>query len=279
LENGKSHPPTLNKSSSPKFLRWAGSKSRLVPKLRKMIPEHDRYIEPFCGSCALFFELKPRSAILSDVNPLLITTLQAVKSNPDEIYRRIIDFDWSSEGYYKLRSTALLSNSQIDTAAEFIFLNANCFNGIFRLNRAGKFNVPYGAERAGKCPSLARLQAASQILQNATIYEGEFEQVVLGMSRPGDFVYMDPPFAMRNKRIFYQYRYDDFGLSDIERLKNLMSLMHDRGVKFIVSYASSDEADYLKNGWNHEEVERLGNIAGFSDKRKTAFEVIITNVE
>ncbi|WP_376745806.1 DNA adenine methylase [Sinorhizobium psoraleae] len=93
----------------------------------------------------------------------------------------------------------------------------------------------------------------------------------------GDLVYLDPPFAIRNRRIFYQYRYDDFGLADLARLRRMMRRLDDNGVAFIVSYAASEEADELSTGWRRIEVSRPGNIAGFKANRRLAREVIITN--
>lgn len=187
--------------------------------------------------------------------------------------------EWSEEGYYDIRDDALLESDEFQLAANFIYLNANCFNGIFRLNKAGVFNVPYGGNRAGKCPSEEKLASAARLLKRARLAKGDFEAVVKTHCRVGDLVYLDPPFALRNRRIFFQYRYDDFGSNDIGRLRDLMTWIDKQGSYFVVSYAASPEAKLLSEGWRTQSAWRLGNIAGFRDKRtKMAKEVLITNV-
>ncbi|MCZ4093641.1 DNA adenine methylase [Sinorhizobium psoraleae] len=166
--------PKINNDISPKFLRWAGSKTRVIPTFMEVVPTFNTYHEPFCGSCALFFSLAPQSATLSDANPALIRTLKAVRDHPDAVYERLLCFEWSEAGYYRIRDQGIEDDDEVNLAAKFIFLNANCFNGIFRLNKAGKFNVPYGGHRAGRCPSLERLTEASRLLKNGGDIAGRF---------------------------------------------------------------------------------------------------------
>ncbi|MEY9180902.1 DNA adenine methylase [Bradyrhizobium sp. USDA 326] len=270
---------SYNRSENPKFLRWAGSKSKMLSSITSILPPFSRYIEPFCGSCALYFHLQPKSAVLSDINPLLIRTIKAVRREPHEVFQTLQRLKWSEDGYYKARDQALSERDNCQLAANFIYLNANCFNGIFRLNRAGKFNVPYGGDRAGKCPSEEKLASAARLLRRAKIVRGDFESVVKNHCQSGDLVYLDPPFALRNRRIFFQYRYDDFGTEDIARLRGLMAWIDKQGSAFVVSYAASPEAKMLSKGWRTQTAWRLGNIAGFRDRReKLAKEVLITNV-
>lgn len=269
--------PKINADVSPKFLRWAGSKTRIIPDFLEVIPPFNTYHEPFCGSCALFFALSPQEATLSDANPALVRTLKAVRDEPEAVYQLLLGLDWSENGYYRTREEGIEDADDVRLATKFIFLNANCFNGIFRLNKAGKFNVPYGGHRAGRCPSLERLLEASRRLKKAEIVSGDFEEIVDARAASGDLVYLDPPFAIRNRRIFFQYRYDDFGLGDLVRLEGMMRRLDQRGVAFIVSYAASEEADQLSKGWRRFEVSRQGNIAGFKNNRRIAREVIITN--
>lgn len=267
----------INSRLHPKFLRWAGSKQALLPTLVQHVHPFKRYIEPFCGSCALFFALQPATAVLSDSNPLLIQTLKAVRSAPEKIFKRLVRMDWSQKYYYDLRPRAFSTKDNIELAANFIFLNANCFNGIFRLNRKGNFNVPYAANGAGKCPSLESLELASKFLAKARLTSEDFETVVRQNVRSGDFIFMDPPFALRNRRIFFQYRYDDFGLRDIDRLAKLLRYIDRKGAQFLLSYASSEEAKTISKGWKTSSVLRTGNIGGFVDRRRHSKETIITN--
>ena len=251
----------------------------MLPSLTPLIPDFKKYIEPFCGSCALFFSLRPPSAVLGDINPLLIRTLTAVRDDPDAVFNTLKNLNWSKRAYYRLRPSALNEEDDLKLAANFIYLNANCFNGIFRLNKAGQFNVPYGGERAGRCPSSEKLQTASTAFHDVKFSCEDFDRTVRQHCRSGDFVYLDPPFALRNRRIFYQYRYDDFGTEDVNRLRSLMSWIDQQGSAFIVSYAASPEAETLAKGWRKHSAWRLGNIAGFKAARSTSSEeILITNV-
>jgi DNA adenine methylase len=268
----------LNKNEGPKFLRWAGSKSKMLPKISYLIPRFNQYIEPFCGSCALFYSLHPKGAILGDTNSFLIRTIMAVRDKPEEVFEELEALTWSRTGFYAIRGHALAEPNDVRLAANFIYLNANCFNGIFRLNKIGRFNVPYGGDRAGKCPSLKKLLGSSKLLRGAKIVCSDFDSTVRNNLHPGDFVYLDPPFAVRSRRIFYQYRYDDFGTEDIDRLRGLMEWVDKKGGTFIVSYGESPEAETLRVGWKSTSVWRLGNIAGFRDNRRSAREIVITNI-
>jgi DNA adenine methylase len=243
-----------------------------------LIPAFNRYIEPFCGSCALFFRLRPSDAVLGDINPHLVRTLIAVRNQPAAVFEALTRMQWSEEEFYSLRPYALAERRYSTLAANFIYLNASCFNGIYRLNRLGQFNVPYGGERAAKCPSLIKLDRASEALRSATIVCDDFDSMVRKNLTRGDFAYLDAPFAIRNRRIFYQYRYDDFGTEDIKRLRKLMDWMDARDGSFIVSYAASPEGETLARGWRTKSARRLGNIAGFKANRKYAEEILITNV-
>jgi len=202
-----------------------------------------------------------------------------VRDDPASVFKALNQLNWSKRAYYKLRPSALNEKDNSKLAANFIYLNANCFNGIFRLNKAGEFNVPYGGERAGKCPSSEKLHTASTTLRHVKFVCGDFDKTVRRHCRAGDFVYLDPPFALRNRRIFYQYRYDDFGTEDINRLRSLMDWIDRQGSAFIVSYAASPESETLSKGWHQYSAWRLGNIAGFRTARRTSSEeTLITNV-
>lgn len=269
--------PRTNRSTAPKFLRWAGSKTRLLPKILGEVPSYNRYVEPFCGSAAVFFGLRPQRAILSDANSWLVTTFVAVRDQPEAVFEQLQRMEWSKENYYAVRDAGLAAYDTVDLAARFIFLNANCFNGLFRTNRSGHFNVPYGGERAGAAPSFEKLSGASQLLRGATIECCDFESCVRSHVISGDLVYLDPPFAIGNYRAFHQYRYDDFGVADIERLAALLCWIDQQDARFILSYAASPEADVLARGWRAQRVARLANIAGFRDRRRSYEEVLITN--
>ena len=266
-----------NKVSKP-FLRWAGSKRRLLPKLLEYwATGHKRYIEPFMGSACMFFAASPQTAILGDINPHLVATFIAVRDHPRAVHNAIERIPQGKRSYYRMRSTdtAILSNSA--SAARFIFLNRFCFNGLYRTNRDGYFNVPFSNSRTGPLPNLADLLRASRTLKTADIRRGDFADMLTDV-RSGDFVYLDPPFAVSNRRLFRQYDPQSFGLSDLDRLSKVLQDIDHRGAAFLVSYAVCKEALSRFSKWNVRRLQTQRNIAGFASDRRRAVELVISNI-
>lgn len=262
----------------PPFLRWAGSKRRLLPLLRTFWkPEHQRYVEPFAGSACLFFALRPPKAILGDLNIGLISTYIEVKYRLDGVLEQLARLEPSNkEEYLRLRALEPSSLEPALRAARFIYLNRFCFNGIYRTNLKGHFNVPYSGDRCGAMPKDVTFRQCSQQLKNARFVKGDFEKV-LCQAVKGDFVYMDPPYAVRARRVFCEYDPSTFTHEDIKRLRSWMDSFQKKGIRFVVSYAESEEADVLKSGFSYEMVTVRRNIAGFAGHRTTTNEIVITN--
>lgn len=259
------------------FLRWAGSKRRLVPILRTYWrPDYKRYLEPFAGSACLFFSLNPARAILGDVNAELISTYLEVKYRLDALLDRLSTQRRSRHEYERQRSLNPNELSPPARALRFIYLNRYCFNGLYRTNLKGEFNVPYGGRGSGDLPSAEALRKCSKGLMNAHLVAGDFERV-LRHAQKGDFVYMDPPFAVRARRVFNEYHPDSFGGDDIERLRIWMEKLDKRGISFLVSYAESAEADLLAKGFARRHVSVRRNIAGFAAHRSHSHEILISN--
>jgi DNA adenine methylase len=166
---------------------------------------------------------------------------------------------------------------RIDAAARFIFLNRFCFNGLFRTDSAGRFNVPYGGSKVGHLPSVAELRRAARALKSARLVRGDFERV-LEHAKAGDFVYLDPPFAVENRRVFRQYGPQTFGLNDLARLAEALVELDHRGAAFVVSYAYCSEALDAFAQWNKRKLFVNRNIAGFRRFRRRAAELIVTNI-
>lgn len=168
------------------FLRWAGSKRQLIPRLRNFWSEDfRRYIEPFAGSASLFFDIEPRRAILGDANGELISTLRAVKKNVHEVVASLRRLPSGERAYYRVRSLELGNLSRPETAGRFIYLNHYCFNGIFRTNKQGRFNVPYGPPKSGARVKMAPLLRAARLLRRAKLLNGDFAET-LSYARSGD---------------------------------------------------------------------------------------------
>lgn len=259
------------------FLRWAGSKNKLMPELRKYLPDKPlRYIEPFMGSASLFFDIGPSSAVLSDINKDLVDTFCAVRDFPDSVYNYLNEMPKGKEAYYLIRERDYSKKPVCVRAARFIYLNRFCFNGLYRTNNKGKFNVPYADSKTGKLPTLEYLQSASVRLRSAKILCMDFEEALMNIGE-NDFIYMDPPYAVKNSKIFHQYGPDSFGINDLTRLAAMLDRINDVGALFVISYAFCPEALSFFDKWNIRQVKTIRSIAGFSCYRKNAFEVLVTN--
>jgi len=259
------------------FLRWAGSKRQHASLLASYWNQsYRRYVEPFLGSGVLYFHLCPPRALLGDVNRDLIATFRQVKANPIAVSRILHSFQRGSQAYYRLRSHNgdVLRPSQ--KAARFIYLNRFCFNGIYRTNSRGVFNVPYGGERSGPLPSAAHLKASSRSLAVARLAVADFE-TLLDEVRQGDFVYMDPPYSVRARRTFAEYYPSGFTPEDVKRLRAVLMRLDRKGIPFLLTYADSHEARSLSRGFATRIVTTRRNVAGFIGDRRRAREVIVSN--
>ncbi|MGA2205174.1 MAG: Dam family site-specific DNA-(adenine-N6)-methyltransferase [Terracidiphilus sp.] len=263
----------------PPFLRWAGSKRRLLPKLKEFwTGRHERYVEPFAGSACLFFALRPRKAILGDLNAELISTYIEVKYRLDEVLKELTSLPpWNKREYLHLRSQDPLRLKPTARAARFIYLNRFCFNGIYRTNLAGQFNVPYSGDRCGAMPQDDVFRKCSRRLSGTRFVSGDFAKI-LQHAKKGDLVYMDPPYAVRARRVFREYDPGTFTLGDIVRLRKWMIDLNRKKIDFVVSYAESEEAEILAKGFSFETVAVRRNVAGFAAKRVMTNEVLISNI-
>jgi DNA adenine methylase len=261
------------------FLRWAGSKRKLFPKLLPFwSPEYSRYIEPFAGSAALFFAIRPKRAILGDTNASLIQALTRVRNDPRRVYQKLRRFPLGKQSYYDLRALDPDSFSPDERAARFIFLNRFCFNGLYRTNQSGQFNVPFSSSRTGGLPSLDQIVAAAELLKVAKLKCEDFESLIVRVARAGDFVYLDPPYAVGNRRIFRQYGPHEFGTGDLDRLRRILTVLSKRGAHFVLSYALCKEALQAFSDWSLKRVYTQRNISGFAMHRRRAAELLVSNI-
>jgi DNA adenine methylase len=261
------------------FLRWAGSKRQLIPAISQYWNNNfTRYIEPFAGSASLFFNLAPTSAILGDINADLVTTYEQVKTNLPALILELHLLQKGEKYYNLLRKTNPSTLDPAKRAARFIYLNRFCFNGLYRTNLAGEFNVPYGGDRTGKIPSDDLLIKCSNCLQNARLLNCSFEKI-LELVIPGDFVYMDPPFSVVAHRVFREYDALLFSREQIDNLRNWMIKLNNKGITFLVSYAESEEGNFLGKDFYVKTVRVRRNIAGFAANRRHATELLISNLD
>lgn len=259
------------------IFRWAGSKRKSLPTLAAFWSDRfERYIEPFAGSACLFLKLKPKVAVLADLNSALIQTYRTIRWNAQAVAEALYAIPRDTTTYYAIRRKVISATSAIERAAFFVYLNRNCFNGIYRTNMNGEFNVPFGAAQ-GQYPRICDFDTAAKMLKKAILLSADFGATLRHL-RKNDFVYLDPPFAATGVRTFVEYGKQSFGADDLERLSRHLNRIDRRGAFFLVSYANCPRAREIAKDWNSTTIEVRRQIAGFTAKRKMAGELLITNL-
>ncbi len=262
------------------FLKWAGGKRQLLPELLKRVPKKFRtYHEPFLGGGALFFELEPEIAVLGDSNPRLIETYKAVRDMPDVVLQDLSMHESrhasDEKYYYKVRDD--FNSSDAHTASEFIYLNKTCFNGLWRVNKSGKFNVPKGSYKNPTICDENTLRACSKALQGVELFCGDFQQ---RMPIYGDFWYADPPYVPVDKVAnFTAYAKAGFSLTDQARLCRMAVNLKSFGVHILLSNAYVPAVTQLYGDPRHfriEEVQAKRAINSKASKRGAVSEAIIS---
>lgn len=257
------------------LIRWAGSKRKLLPELLCRVPEDfDRYIEPFCGSACLFFELSDKKAILSDINDELINSYKQLKIDRG-IREKLVALPATEHQYYKLRELNQDELSRNERAVRFLYLNRYCFNGIYRTNSSGKFNVPIGS-RTGGFPSQERFEAVRKKLMKARLMTADYKKVLKQVQK-GDFVYMDPPYS-KSEKFTGEYGVGSFNVSKLPEFITILDDIHEKGAKFLFSYRScKDTAEKLNEKYRVERVRVMRHIAGFKTEWNEVEEILVRN--
>ncbi len=264
------------------FLKWAGGKSQLADALLKRRPPHfSAYHEPFMGSGAIFFRLYRerhiRRVVLSDINPELVDTYLAVRDHVAEVISALSEFPHSKEFYYAIRATDPLQLSLPERAARMIYLNKTGYNGLYRVNRRGQFNVPFGRYQSPKYLDRDNLLAVSHALRNVEILCAAFETVV-DRAEPGDWVYFDPPYVPVSQTAnFTSYYANGFGLQDQERLRDVCITLSRNNVYTMVSNSDTPAVRALYQNFFIDEVLAHRAINCKGAKRGKVAELVITN--
>lgn len=259
----------------PPILKWAGGKRWLVHKLAKMTGRFERYIEPFAGGAALFFALRPTKACLSDLNPRLINVYVQVRDDPERVQEWLL---WHQtkhglEHYYSERAKSIMSGPE--EAARFIYLNRTCWNGLFRLNKSGVFNVPIGTKSKIAEDSM-EMQRYSQILEGVDLSSSDFEEVI-DSAIEGDFIFADPPYTVKhNSNGFLKYNESMFSWGDQVRLAEALHRAANRGCKVIATNANHQSVrDLYSEISEFRQVFRHSVISGKSKYRAKTSELMI----
>lgn len=259
------------------FLKWAGGKRQLLGELVRRVPErYARYFEPFIGGGALFFQLAPRKAVLADVNERLIRTYRGVRNHVDDVIALLQDYPHEAEFFYELRKVNIDVRSDAEVAAWFIYLNKTGFNGLYRVNRSNRFNVPFGRHANPKFCDGARLRACSAALAHADLYVEDFE-VAVAKAKRGDFVYFDPPYMpVSATSSFTSYTSNGFGVEQQTRLRNVALSLKQRGVNVLLSNSPAPLVrDLYRDGFETVEVSATRAVNSKASARGEVIELVV----
>jgi DNA adenine methylase len=269
-------PDESNRIRVPPFLKWAGGKRWLVETYAHLLNvQHERLIEPFLGSGAVFFSLLPEFAILCDKNERLIEVYDALKTEWEKVEDLLqVHHKRHSEGYYyEMRSKKMRTPST--RAAQFIYLNRTCWNGLYRVNLKGEFNVPIGTKQNVILPS-DNFALISSHLKNTELISGDFE-AAMDKAKLGDLVFVDPPYTVKhNYNGFLKYNESIFSWDDQVRLRDAVKAASARGAKVLVTNAHHESIKHIYKGLGESvTLSRASVIAGKPEARGRYEEVVI----
>ena len=259
-------------------MKWVGGKRQLLTQIKENMPQvYNHYFEPFVGGGAVVFGLCPDGAVINDFNPELTNLYSVVKNNPAGLIAELKSGRYLNEEntYYNIR--AWLPESSEEQAARTLYLNHTCFNGLYRVNKSGGFNVPYGKYKNPTIFDESLIMEMSRYLQGVTIMQGDY-MAVLDMAQPGDFVYLDPPYApLTPTSSFTSYIAGGWDDAEQQRLKAACDELTKRGVQFMQSNSSAELIKTLYHDYNLIEVDARRSVAAKTDGRQPVKEVLIKN--
>jgi DNA adenine methylase len=268
------------------FIKWVGGKGKLLGQLLPLLPpgaELMRHVEPFAGGAALFFARRPGRALLCDVNPALTDLYLAVRDDVDSVIEAleplVAQHAAASGSYYAVREryNARRSASRAERAAMFVYLNKTCFNGLHRVNRKGEFNVPEGRYKNPRILDEENLRSASAALAGCEIKNQGFE-ALLGSAKPGDFVYLDPPYEPVSRTSnFTSYAEEGFSQRDQERLRDVYAELDRRGCKLMLSNSDAPFIRELYRSWRIDLVAAPRAVSCDARGRGLVSEVVVRN--
>lgn len=260
------------------FLKWAGGKGELLNQLRPLLPSrYRRYFEPFLGGGAVFFALRPQRAYLSDSNEELINAYGVLRDQPRALVKTLAGLRPDQRAYYRWRGLDVSRLSAVQRAARLIFLNRTCFNGLYRVNRQGQFNVPFGQHRSPPRVRAEELLAASAALQKARLECADYQQAVRRASAD-DLVYLDPPYhPISRYSDFKRYTRDFFGPDDHAALAEVVHALTRRRCLVMLSNSDCPLVRKLYGGYRLTRVWARRRINKDASKRHPISELVIRN--
>lgn len=268
------------------FVKWAGGKRQLLPQIKERMPEkYNNYFEPFVGGGAVIFEFKPERALINDINKALINAYRKICDEPETFLREVkkLDSEMWEDGkkyYYFLREhyndKLMKAEYDVELAALFVFLNKHCFNGLYRVNGKGLFNVPYNDSRKASVNENVIMEV-SKYLQDVTIIDGDFEAACRD-AKKGDFVFFDSPYAPLNPTSFESYTKEGFDVESHRRLAELYNELTDRGCYCMLTNHNTEFINELYSGKGYKiDVIKVKRMINSDATNRVGEEVIICN--
>ena len=276
----------MTNSSVAPFVKWAGGKRQLIPQIRERMPEkYNNYYEPFVGGGAVLFELQPANALINDINKALINTYNIICNEADaflEAVNRLDEEMWEDgkKYYYSVREhyndKLMKSEYDVELAALFVFINKHCFNGLYRVNGKGLFNVPYNNSRRTSADENV-IREVSKYLKGVKIINGDFEEACKD-AKKGDFVFIDSPYAPLNPTSFESYTKEGFDIESHKRLARLFDELTARGCYCMLTNHNTDliKELYGKKGYKIDVVS-VKRMINSDASNRVGEEVIICN--
>lgn len=268
------------------FVKWAGGKRQLLQQIRERLPEkYNNYYEPFVGGGAVAFELLPANALINDINKALINAYKQICNAPEEFLKEVkkLDGEMWKDGkgyYYSLREhyndKLMKAEYDVELAALFVFINKHCFNGLYRVNGKGLFNVPYNNSRRASVEQEA-IMITSKYLQSVTIIDGDFEAACKG-AKKGDFIFLDSPYAPLNPSSFESYTKEGFDIESHKRLAKLYDELTARGCHCMLTNHNTDLINQLYGNKGYKiDVVSVKRMINSDASNRVGEEVIICN--
>ena len=286
----------MSNSSVAPFVKWAGGKRQLLPQIKERMPEkYNNYYEPFIGGGAVIFELLPENALINDINKALINAYKQICNVPEAFLKAVnkLDEEMWEDGkvyYYSLREhyndKLMKSEYDVELAALFVFINKHCFNGLYRVNGKGLFNVPYNNSRRASIDKRIQkalgadyeaIMAASKYLQSVTIIDGDFEDACKN-AKMGDFIFLDSPYAPLNPTSFESYTKEGFDIESHKRLAKLYDELTARGCYCMLTNHNTELINGLYGNKGYKiDVVSVKRMINSDASNRVGEEVIICN--
>lgn len=263
--------------SATPILKWAGGKTQMLADILERMPsDYGNYVEPFVGGGALFFKIAGDNSIIADSNPELINMYVQVANHCDEIIELLKTYKNEEEQFYEVRAKDWMACSKIEAAARMIYLNRTCFNGLYRLNKKGQFNTPFGRYKNPTICNEEKLHVASEVLQKADIICGDYLDVLKKNAKPRDFIFLDPPYVpISDYADFKRYTKEQFYEEDQRNLAKEVDRLVNIGCKVMLTNSNHPLVHELYGKYKIEIIQTRRNINSNGKKRRGE-DVIVT---